>query len=237
MRYWVVIPARGGSKRIHNKNVATVAGHSLLEWALQASQDFPTIISTERSAHRVLDEAARLGGSPYIFFRPERLAEDWTPDLPVAQNVLTQLPYLSGEDFLIWLRPTSPFRSRQDVSAVVQTMQDNPEIDSIRSVVKAEHPPSKMYTVHTTEDDKRRLCPLTRWHFPNHPSSIVPPAFLACGWIDAVRVRAIKGGDMEGDYIAPLAVDRTRGLDINTPEDLERANEIAARLGWTPGRC
>lgn len=104
MKRLAIIPARGGSKRILNKNIRDFCGRPMITHVLGAARDsglFSTIhVSTESDSIR--DVAAGFGFPPE-FPRPDELADDHTPIMPVLRHAAQE--YLRrGQTFdEIWL--------------------------------------------------------------------------------------------------------------------------------------
>ena len=104
MKRLAIIPARGGSKRIPNKNIRDFCGQPMITHVLSAARAsglFTTVhVSTERESIR--DVAAQFGFPP-DFPRPAELADDHTPIMPVLRHAAQE--YASrGVDFdEIWL--------------------------------------------------------------------------------------------------------------------------------------
>ena len=233
----IVIPARGGSKRVFRKNMAKVQGVSLLEWAVAAARGLSHWLVVSSDDQAILDEGARLGTLRFV--RQPGHAEHWSGDLPIAQQVVTAL---SGDDddLLVWLRPTAPFRTSENVQEVIEFMNVNRDVDSVRSVMKSTEHPLKSYRVVGELHDQPWLAPwLPSEHRANHPDQYLPASYRPVGWIDAVRLRCIRAGSMEGFTIVawPVPGPDDRSLDINTEEDLERAHDVAGRRRWRPGVC
>jgi pseudaminic acid cytidylyltransferase len=117
-----IIPARGGSKRIPDKNIVDFLGAPLMSYSIRAAQAsglFDTIhVSTESA--RVADVAAGLG-VPVDFMRDPSLADDHTPLMPVLAWVLEQ--YLRrGRQFdsICLLMPTAPLIEADDLKRAEQ---------------------------------------------------------------------------------------------------------------------
>ena len=91
MKRLAVIPARGGSKRIPDKNIRNFCGRPMLSHILSAATEsglFTTIhVSTD--SQRIRNVAGKFG-SPPDFLRPEELARDDTPIMPVLRYVLEE---------------------------------------------------------------------------------------------------------------------------------------------------
>ena len=84
-----VIPARGGSRRIPRKNIRAFAGRPMIGYAIdlaRASGLFDHIVVSTDDAE-VADVARRLGAE-VPFIRPDELANDHTPTVPVVAHAI-----------------------------------------------------------------------------------------------------------------------------------------------------
>lgn len=122
-RVLAVIPARGGSKGIPWKNLQKIAGRTLVEWALftvKASSIIDRIIVSSDS-QRIIRKINRHGlFAPFV--RPEELAKDDTPSLPVFQHALR---WAENEDncrydYIVVLEPPCPFRLPEHIQKGVE---------------------------------------------------------------------------------------------------------------------
>ncbi len=86
-----IIPARGDSKRIPNKNIRDFCGQPMITYVLKVAREsglFDKIhVSTESEA--ILDVVERFG-LPVDFMRLKELADDHTPIMPVLKYVLEE---------------------------------------------------------------------------------------------------------------------------------------------------
>lgn len=99
-----IIPARGGSKRIPRKNILNFCGKPMIAYILQAAKEanlFDVIhVSTESLA---IKEVVEDLGFRVDFLRPEFLADDYTPIMPVLKYVV-EVYKNQGEIFdEVWL--------------------------------------------------------------------------------------------------------------------------------------
>lgn len=226
-----VVPARGGSKSIPAKNVKRLGGHPLLAYSIAAGLQ-------SRSVHRVLvstddhatAEIAKHYGADVPFLRPRHLAEDDTLDLPVFEHVLHELALREAyvPDYIVQLRPTSPFRPHGLVDQSVALLEATPEADSVRGVVPATQNPYKMWRV----NDRGALQPLLT-EIPygfNWPRQHLPNTFWQSGHIDTIRRETIvERQSMTGRAVWPMHIDARYTIDIDTPADWERAEALAGR--------
>lgn len=99
-----IIPARGGSKRIPNKNIRDFCGRPMITYPLSAARDsglFLTIhVSTESETIR---NVAKDFGFPPDFQRPHELADDHTPIMPVLRYVAQEYAKRGKHFDEIWL--------------------------------------------------------------------------------------------------------------------------------------
>ena len=113
-----IIPARGGSKGIRNKNIRAFAGKPLIAYAIDAAKKSRylsrTVVSTES------EEIARVAkeyGAEVPFLRPKELAEDTSKVFDAIAHLLEKLKTDEGyaPDYIVLLQPTSPLRTAKDI--------------------------------------------------------------------------------------------------------------------------
>lgn len=135
-----IIVARGGSKGIPNKNLRELAGRPLLAYTSESANASGVInrliISTDSPA------IARLAVSLGIevpFRRPDELARDETPMLPVLQHAVQMLEREGWiPDIVVLLQPTSPLRKPKHIQQALRLLHTN-NTDSVVSVVEIPH--------------------------------------------------------------------------------------------------
>lgn len=137
-----IVPARGGSKGLRDKNLRTVGGKSLVRLAIEqarASGAISRVIcSTDSDA--IAAEAIRAGGD-VPFRRPAELATDAAGSVDVAIHAVREIEGQRGRpvDLVCLLQPTSPLRRPDDVARAVRLLLDDPAADSVVSLCPAEH--------------------------------------------------------------------------------------------------
>jgi CMP-N-acetylneuraminic acid synthetase len=137
MKYLAVIPARGGSKGIPNKNIIDVAGNPLIYYTIREAKNSrldKVVVSTDcdmvAAVCRDLDVE--------VVKRPEKLAEDASPTLPVLQHAL-RVQEDESYGAVVTLQPTSPLRRARHIDEALTLFESNLESDSLVSVVKVPH--------------------------------------------------------------------------------------------------
>ncbi len=146
MSVLAVIPARGGSKSIPNKNIVEVSGKPLIAWTIEASLKSKSIdrliVSTDS---KQIAEVATDYGAEVPFERPDELAADDTPGIePIihAAHWLEENAEYRSE-YVMCLSPTTPLRTAADIDTSIEMIRDK-DIDAVVSVVLAKHHPNWM---------------------------------------------------------------------------------------------
>jgi len=107
-----IIPARGGSKRLPNKNIKLLNGRPLIEYiiktGLRSDNIDKLIVSTDSKEIRRI---ALKSGASVPFLRPKELARDASPsEGAVRHAILFMEKYLKRKiDIIVLLQATSPF--------------------------------------------------------------------------------------------------------------------------------
>ena len=227
-----IIPARGGSKGIPNKNIHPVAGRPLLAWTLAAARTARcldrVVVSTDSDA---IAAVARELGADVPFMRPSELARDDTPGI---EPVLHALAQLRGFGLVVLLQPTSPLRTGPDIDGAVERLIQAGAMSCVSVTEAVNHP---YWTYRMTGEGT--LAPFI--DLP--PESALrrqdlPRAFALNGAVYVARVdwlessRSFLGAQTVG-YEMPAA----RAIDIDSFEDLtvaERALCAAHRVDLAP---
>ena len=230
-----VIPARGGSKGIPNKNLAPVCGRPLLAYTADAVRESRTLTRTIVSTDdpRIAECATSLG-LEVPFMRPAVLAADEAPMLPVLRHALDAMHAEGFEaDIVVLLQPTSPLRRAEHIDAAVDWLQRT-AADSVVSVVEVPHQFNPL-SVMRLEDGllKPFLDGPTATRRQDKPKLFARngPAVLA------VRASVIASGSLYGERSWPLGMSAEDSLDVDTPWDLRLVEfALAAREGRPEGR-
>jgi CMP-N,N'-diacetyllegionaminic acid synthase len=148
-----IIPARGGSKGVKNKNIRMVHGKPLIAWtieeALKSKWINDVLVSTDDIK---IAEISKRFGAKVPFLRDSSLAQDETPTIDVVIDVLNR--YLDF-DWGILLQPTSPLRTANDIDEMIEECFTKKALSSV-SVCQTEESPFWVYK----KDDNNHLVPL-----------------------------------------------------------------------------
>lgn len=217
-----VIPARGDSKELPNKNIFPIAGKPLLAWTIETalqSQFFTRVIVSTDDAK--IAEVARKWGGECPFQRPAELARDETSGIEVILHTLNWLAEHEDyePDFVMVLQPTSPLRTIGDIHAAFDLMikYDADAVVSVRPV--KDHP----YLMKKVADDGCLTDFLKLDHRPQRRQDL-PSVFILNGAIylvkrDIVLQQRTFYTKKTYAYVMP----HERSVDIDTISDLKQA--------------
>ncbi len=130
-----VIPARGNSKRILNKNLIPINGKPLvlytIEHALRSKMINEVYVSTDDNEIR--EVCINYGAK--VIERPVELANDYASSESALLHVLNErdIQGLDEPDYIVFLQCTSPIRKDDDIDNAIQKMIDS-KADSLLSV-------------------------------------------------------------------------------------------------------
>lgn len=133
-----IIPARGGSKGLPQKNIKEIGGKPLIAWTISKANKSQylddVVVSTDCS--EISDVAVAANGNvPYL--RPDHLASDTASSVDVVLHVLDEQEKRFGKvyDYIVLLEPTSPLREDDDIDNMIKKLIDSKENnDSICSI-------------------------------------------------------------------------------------------------------
>lgn len=215
-----LIPARGGSKGIPQKNLAPLAGKPLIQYAIEAARDSGVIdeVFVSSDSDAILDTAQRLGAKPLR--RPAELATDTASSDSVIAHFIEAMDLARRPSLpIVLLQPTSPLRTGVQVAQAVQVWQRT-DAQAVVSVFEPEHHPAKAFKL----DEQGMLAGLYGADAPFTPRQALPRAYQPNGAVYVFSVEAfLRGSCIPRDHLAPLVMGQRESLDIDCAADLERA--------------
>ena len=225
-----LIPARGGSKGIPQKNIKLFKGKPLIQYSIEHAKNSKyinrIIVSTDNNE---ISSIAKKCGAEVPFLRPSNISQDLSTDYEFFVHCLEFLKQTEQQipDIIVQLRPTYPLRKLEILDDTINKFISNyQEYDSLRTVIPSEKSPYKMYTV---KDDV--LMPL----FMNvggldEPYNLcrqeLPQTYLHNGYIDIVKGSIIlEQHTISGSKIYPYIMSPEEYHDIDTLDDWEDAEK------------
>jgi CMP-N,N'-diacetyllegionaminic acid synthase len=218
-----LIPARGGSKSIPLKNIASLNGRPLITYVIEAAKRCRSlkriICSTEDQR---IDRVCREAGVE-VMKRPTELSRDETPITEVMLALLHTLE--RAENYIPFaialLQPTSPFVLPEHIDSSAKLLVENPHAGSIQTVTKIPHN-YHAYNQRVVTGDQVRFCfPEERAHCYNKQTK---PSFFKFGNLIITRTDALlKTGNVFAEPSLANEIPLQYALDVDGPDDLELA--------------
>lgn len=222
-----VIPARGGSKGVPDKNIADIAEKPLIAWTIEAAKksQFINRIIISTDSQKIADCAQRYG-VPVPWLRSESLATD---DSPVISSLIDVVERLKKDenyipDYILVLQPTSPFRTSLDIDNVIEIAKNN-SADTVVSVYEAENHPYLCKKV----DDNKILSEFIKNPFDENELNRqnLPQAYALNGAAYLVKTEVLmESKSLYGKTVYGYVMPPERSLDIDTSWDMYLARLI-----------
>lgn len=226
-----IIPARGGSKRIPDKNIKPFSGKPIIAYSIETAKIsglFDKIIVSTDS--KEIANTAREYGAQVPFMRPEKLSDDFIPTVPVLLHALKWLAENGvSPDYVCCIYATAPFVQPDYLKKGLELMIRK-RASSVFSVT------TFPFSIFRALNISEAGCLKMFW--PEHElvrSNDLPEAYHDAGqfyWLESkkfLKTKKIYTGDA-----LPVILPRGLVQDIDTPEDWETAEamyEVAKKRG------
>lgn len=222
MRAVALIPARSGSVRVPDKNTRMLAGHPLVAWAIAGAKEsgrFEAIVCSTDS-DEIAEIARRYGAE--VVIRPTEMAGATSPDIDWVRHALEGSEY----DVFSILRPTSPFRRGTTIERAWERFGEH--CDSVRAVRPVREHPGKMWV--RDGDYIRPLLPQSEGEIPTHSrqTASLPEVLVQDSSLEIAWTRLVADGEIAGTRVVPFFPEDEEGISIDYPDDLGRAERLAA---------
>ncbi|WP_456255056.1 pseudaminic acid cytidylyltransferase [Pseudomonas iridis] len=220
----VIIPARGGSKRIPRKNLAPFDGVPMIVRSIRTALDsglFDQVVVSTDDAE--IADVARAHGAEVPFLRPAQLADDFTGTAAVIVHALQQLPAF---DYACCVYATAPLLQVRYLREGFELLEQHPDKSFAFSVCNFGFPVQRALTL----DGQGALTALYP-EFRDTRSQDLPEAFQDAGQFYWGRSDAwLRGEVVYSPASLPVIFPRHLVQDIDTPEDWKRAEYLYAAL-------
>ena len=217
----VVVPARGGSRRVPRKNLREVGGRPLIAWTLatlaEADIGATAVVSTEDA--EIADAAA--GAGVRVIHRPHDLATDTASTEGVLVHAIGALAAEGiSADWVMTLPPTSPLRTAATIT-------------SFAGLTTQPTPYDCFFAVHADRGDFWRRSD-AGWArlFPDAPRTQQQrePLYVENSAVYLTRIAALQAtGSILGEKACGVEIDRLEGLDLNDELDFAIADAMLSR--------
>ena len=218
-----LIPARGGSSGIKNKNLIKFHSKPLIYWSINLAKKIDIfdniIVSTD--SKRIRKIALKIGAE-VPFLRPKKISTSNTSMKEVINHCIL---YFKKKkiifDAIVLFQPTSPFRKKKTIEKAIKIFFKK-KLDTLFSIQKIKHTFNPYYTFELKKNLKNRIKKL------NHkPIRQKEKQFYA---LDGGAVFIFKStsiiNNIFGNKIGFIEVDKFESIDIDDYDDYKLYKNI-----------
>jgi CMP-N-acetylneuraminic acid synthetase len=210
MKNIAIIPARGGSKRIPEKNIQMFGGLPLLAHSIQYAVENSEIIDAIYvSTDDPTIKATALAYGAKVIDRPASLSGDLEPTITALKHVLESIEADVENVFL--LQPTNPLRPQNLLKEAFE-MYQNGNYDSLFTVTRNHQKLGKI--------DDSKFIPYN--YTIGQRSQDLEPLYFENGLLYIAKASLILQDVIISEKAFPLEVNHVfANVDIDMPEDLD----------------
>ena len=217
-RILALIPARGGSKGIKDKNITHLCGKPLIAYSvacgMQSKYVDSVVVTTDSEK---IAEVARQYGAWVPFLRPPELASDTAKTLDAVLHAVKSLAEMGEQyDAVLLLQPTQPLRTSEDVDGAIEAYfaQGCEDLVSVSQV--SDHP----ILIRTVEGGRlKNLLPFSS----TCRRQDMPAYYLVNGCIYINAIERLNENTSFNDNPIPYIMKKSHSVDIDEPIDLQVA--------------
>ena len=212
-----VIPARGNSKRLPNKNIMLLGDLPLLAHSINyaKSHDFIDTIYVTTDSEEIKNIAIEHGA--LVIVRPKELAGDKEPTVSALKHVLENIN--TNVENVVLLQPTNPLRPKHLLKDSFQLFNKN-KYDSLFTVTSNHQ---KFGTI------KNNIFIPFNYNIGQR-SQDLEPLYFENGLLYITKAKHILNSEIITENAFPLKVKHVyTNVDIDTQEDFEYAQFILNR--------
>ena len=215
-----IIPARGGSVGIKNKNIFKIFGKELIKYTLEDAKKSTKIthllLSTDsKKIHKVAKDRKIF----FLGYRPKRLSGKKSNIIDVLKFETLKLERVLGTKFyyVALLQPTSPIRNNNLIDKSINKIQRN-NGDSLISLAELNEPhPIKLKKI-----KNNKVLDYVKWEIENPARQSLPKLYRPTGAIYIVkRDILIKKSSLKGKRVIPFIVKNDDFVNIDEIKDIE----------------
>lgn len=228
MNILALIPARGGSKRVPNKNIRNLGNKPLINWTIESALSTPelsnVIVSTDDSN---IAEIAKSAGACVPWLRPKKLAADESNSVDVAIHAIDWYEEEIGKlDGVLLLQPTSPFRTIETIQKTINLFKEF-EGSSLIGVS-----PTRNYPLYKLGKEDKFLVPYPFQADSSIKSKEVSQIYEINGAIYLISPNELRSRhSFIGSYLLPVITNSPiESLDLDTEWDFKIAEKFLSFL-------
>ena len=213
MKCVAIITARGGSKRIPQKNIKQFCGKPIIAYSIEAALEagvFQEVMVSTDSPE--IKEVAEAYGASVPFLRSDETSNDFATTADVIREVIEEYGRLGKHyESFACIYPTAPFITSAKLSEAVSLIED---ADAVVSVVKYSFPPQRAFII---KDE------MLKYQYPQYErarSQDLDPVYHDCGQFYFCSTEVfMEHHSLLLPKTIPFIIPDEEVQDIDTPSD------------------
>jgi CMP-N,N'-diacetyllegionaminic acid synthase len=223
-----LVPARGGSKAVPNKNMRLVRGVPLIGYTLRAALKSKYITGVYLSSDDTATISYAKEAKVTTIRRPGELCTDTSTANDVVEHFLEKISgnFENQDPYIVYLQPTSPLRNECHIDEGLGEMKRKC-LHKLISVVEMEVSVYKAFKV----DDEGLLQSFYDEEITNKSRQTLPQVFLPNGAIYVFRKSDfIKNGGFPSNGSYPYIMGGLDSIDIDCEDDFSLLDSILSQM-------
>ena len=223
-KYIVIIPARGGSKSIKNKNLLKIIGDELIKIAIKKFKklDHFLDIIVSSDSKKILKVAEREGA--FCIERSKKISGDFaSSESAILEAINIYSKFNNNFNSIIFHQCTSPFISYKSITNIISEFEKSPN-NTFFSVIKEDNP------IWTYNKIKNSYEILNNFEKIRGPRQNRDPHYIETGGIYVFCRKKFK--QTENRFIGrstPILIPKFEGIDIDDKDDLNLINKLKTK--------
>lgn len=227
----VLIPARGGSKRLPRKNVKLLFNKPLIAWTIEVAKASKFVDQIVVSTDDIeIKEVSEKYGAKVPFIRPEYLSNDTASSFDVIEHAIHFLNIESENNLLVLLQPTSPLRTVEELDQALNFFIER-SASGVVSVSETEHSPLWSNVL----PENFEMSDFIRSEVKGKRSQDLPIFYRLNGSIYIYKTSELieKGSIFYNETVFAFETSKSTSVDIDTELDFIIAETLVKHVAHT----
>lgn len=215
MKTIAIIPARGGSKRLLNKNILPLGNMPLLAHSIHYAKT-NGIDTVFVSTDDPIIKRTALEHGALVIDRPDFLSGDHEPTVSALKNVLENVKDVENVEVVVLLQPTNPLRPANLLTEALQIFESG----NYESLMTVSRNHQKFGTISNNH--------FTPYNYQiGQRSQDLEPLYFENGLLYIAKAKNILNDQIMDENGFPMIVEHPfANVDIDTQEDLDYAEYL-----------
>ena len=219
-----IIPARGGSKRIPNKNIKLFCGKPLISYPISMlkSCDLISKVLVSTDSEQIKRESL-FYGAIVPFMRPKKLSDDYAA---TSDAILHALDWLienetTHVDYVLTMYPAATSITEEEIEKAIFMIEDG-DVDSVFTALEFPHPIQRAYV-----QDKKGYVKMIAKKERNKRTQDLENTFHDAGQFYLTKAqKLLEEKELICKKSKHLVLDKKRFIDVDSIEDFTHAENL-----------